>query len=560
MNALKPNHRLLLTVAAVALVLLLSMAGRSGWLAGTDNWIYDRLAAGMADEADPRIVLVTIDEKSLSELGRWPWSRRTHAQLIDQLGQIGVQGIALDLLLSEPALYDPEGDALLARSLNRSGKVVLPVYAEPRQQNSPAVELLPIPEFSASAAALGHADMAMDEDRVARSSFLYAGLGSARWPVLALALYQLGSDAEQMRMPGERAPRGIEQSPYHWLRDYRVMVPYARPANSFQHVSYVDVLKNRVPHSLLAGKWILVGVTAAGMGDHVRVPLDNNPSGIAGVVYQGNLLNMLLHGSAVSPLRPWLQVLLSVLLAALPLTLAGRAGMRRFWRPIALTTVLTLLVPYVGMRVWHVWFAPSATLLVLALGASLAIYRLLRHTFQQAQSDALTGLANRNRFDRALEQETRDVVRSGQPLSLLLLDIDHFKQLNDSHGHSGGDAVLRSLSKVLLSRARRPRDLVARLGGDEFAVLLPETSAQAAATIATTIHVDLANISSRAEGEGPCPPFTASIGIHTALAADALEANQLFDRADTALYRAKQSGRNRSSHLDSPLETGPSAP
>ena len=137
----------------------------------------------------------------------------------------------------------------------------------------------------------------------------------------------------------------------------------------------------------------------------------------------------------------------------------------------------TLLLSVALLRFGHVWFSPVPALLVLALGASLWIYRLLRQTHKQAQSDALTGLANRTRFDQALDQELRMARRSGQPLSLLVMDIDHFKQLNDSQGHAAGDAALKALGRILRSRARRPRDLVARLGGDEFAVLLPETSA-----------------------------------------------------------------------------------
>jgi diguanylate cyclase (GGDEF)-like protein len=104
---------------------------------------------------------------------------------------------------------------------------------------------------------------------------------------------------------------------------------------------------------------------------------------------------------------------------------------------------------------------------------------------------------------------------------------------------------LRALSTILRGRARRPRDLVARLGGDEFAVLLPETTPQAAAAIATTIHVDLANLSSRTGNHMPLPPFTASIGIHTTQSEEETAA-YVFELADNALYQAKQAGRNRS--------------
>ena len=129
-------------------------------------------------------------------------------------------------------------------------------------------------------------------------------------------------------------------------------------------------------------------------------------------------------------------------------------------------------------------------------------------------------------------------------MSLLLLDVDHFKGLNDSQGHPAGDKVLRTLSGVLRDRARRPRDLVARLGGDEFAILLPETSSQAAAAIATTVHVDLANLA--AQNNAASPAFTISVGIHTTRQGETTTATEVFERTDAALYQAKQAGRNRS--------------
>ena len=113
---------------------------------------------------------------------------------------------------------------------------------------------------------------------------------------------------------------------------------------------------------------------------------------------------------------------------------------------------------------------------------------------------------------------------------------------------------------TLRGRARRPRDLVARLGGDQFAVLLPETTPQSAAAIATTIHVDLANLATRPPCPDSTPPFTASIGIHTHMTGDDAGPEDVFDRADAALYRAKQTGRNRSvSHTGEPAAVGTSA-
>ena len=252
--ASRSKSRILTALAAASLVTLLHLFAVT-WRA--DAWVYDNFVSASSRPADDRILVVAIDDKSLAELGRWPWSRRTHAALVEHLGNAGVRGVALNILLSEPALFDPEGDALLAQALNRSGKVVLPVYVEAEHPNGPSVELMPIPEFAASAASLGHVDMALDGDGVARSMFLRAGLGSPHWPSLALALSQLGNDSNPTaELPGLRVANPQDAPQDRWMRDYQVLVPYANPPDGFRRVSYADVLKGRVPASLLRGRWV----------------------------------------------------------------------------------------------------------------------------------------------------------------------------------------------------------------------------------------------------------------------------------------------------------------
>ncbi|MGH8062153.1 MAG: CHASE2 domain-containing protein [Pseudoxanthomonas sp.] len=537
--------RLLTGLAAASLVTLLVLSGLS-WRA--DTWFYDAVAHVTSRPAGDSIVVVAIDEKSLAELGRWPWSRRTHAELINRLTASGVRGVGLDILLSDPALYDPEGDALLAQAMNRSGKVILPVYAEAENRNGPIVELMPIPEFAASAAALGHVDIGQDADGVARDAFLHAGVGSAHWPSLALALSQLEApDATTASPPGLRNPEPEQVAPQSWVRDFEVQVPYADPPDGYQRVSYADVLKGRVAVSKLRGRWILVGATAPAIGKPLVVP-GGHAAGtrLSAVDYQANVLNMLLRGDAIVPLALPAQLLLSILLVVAPLLLFGLRGLHKIWQPIAVAAALALLLSFLLLRFGHAWFPPMPALAVLGIGALLWLGHLLRRTRHQAQSDPLTGLPNRLRFDEELGQALRQAQRSGQPLSLLLLDVDHFRRLNDSLGQQAGDEVLRILSTILRGRARRPRDLVARLGSDQFAVLLPETTPQSAAAIATTIHVDLANLATRPTCPESTPPFTASIGIHTARVGEETTVEEIFQRADNALYQAKQDGRNRS--------------
>ena len=163
---------------------------------------------------------------------------------------------------------------------------------------------------------------------------------------------------------------------------------------------------------------------------------------------------------------------------------------------------------------------------------------------QLSQSDSLTGLANRRFFDEVLDSELRRAGRAGQPLSLLMIDNDHFKKYNDHYGHQQGDHCLRKVAQTLKTSARRAGDTSARYGGEEFAVILPTTDAAAAAIAARNLcHAVRALAEPHAAS--PLEQVTVSIGHATWLGGQAMEAGPLIVAADEALYRAKEKGRDR---------------
>ena len=163
---------------------------------------------------------------------------------------------------------------------------------------------------------------------------------------------------------------------------------------------------------------------------------------------------------------------------------------------------------------------------------------------QLAALDGLTGIPNRRRFDESYALEWRRCQRAGQPLSLVVADVDHFKAYNDTLGHAAGDRVLQEVAAVLRQCARRPGDLAASYGGEEFVLLLPETGAQEAQMLAEELRAKL-------EARGlthPASPVGASVTLSiggastTPMQAEADPA--FFPLADAALYQAKASGRN----------------
>jgi diguanylate cyclase (GGDEF)-like protein len=158
--------------------------------------------------------------------------------------------------------------------------------------------------------------------------------------------------------------------------------------------------------------------------------------------------------------------------------------------------------------------------------------------------DAVTGIANRRNFDACLDLEWRRVRREGAPVSLIMIDIDHFKGFNDAYGHQKGDDCLRSVAQTLRRTLHRPGDLCARYGGEEFAVILPGTDPPGAAAVAESLRVSIEELAV------PHSPLikgvvTISVGVGTAQAGDDATPESLIGSADKALYEAKHLGRNR---------------
>lgn len=171
-----------------------------------------------------------------------------------------------------------------------------------------------------------------------------------------------------------------------------------------------------------------------------------------------------------------------------------------------------------------------------------------------ASVDGLTGLANRRRFDQALQQEWERARRTGDAVALLFADIDHFKRYNDTHGHGAGDEVLRQVSRQLMLSSRRPADLAARYGGEELLLLMPDTDLAGVVAVAEELrhNVERLNV-------GP-DRVSVSIGCSSLVPRGEQPAKTLVDEADAELYRAKRGGRNRVCYPGSPDVPGAAAP
>ncbi|MDD2853597.1 MAG: diguanylate cyclase [Desulfuromonadaceae bacterium] len=167
-------------------------------------------------------------------------------------------------------------------------------------------------------------------------------------------------------------------------------------------------------------------------------------------------------------------------------------------------------------------------------------------------TDGLTGVPNRRRFDEFLELEWRRAVRSKTMMSLLLIDIDWFKQYNDIYGHIAGDEGLKEIARTLCEMMRRPSDLMARYGGEEFGCVLPETDAAGALHIAELLRGTVESLKIPHEYSHAAPFVTVSVGVACMVPTHGISTITLVQEADAALYTAKAGGRNRVSTFHTP--------
>lgn len=162
-----------------------------------------------------------------------------------------------------------------------------------------------------------------------------------------------------------------------------------------------------------------------------------------------------------------------------------------------------------------------------------------------ASMDGLTCIANRCHFDNTLDLEWRRAMRSSKPLSLIMIDVDYFKNYNDVYGHLAGDSCLQKIAHTIRDSLRRAGNFVARYGGEEFTVILPDTNAEGAYLFAESLREKIENQNIEHKDSRAGKNVTVSLGVSTAVPEKDSTQDELISQADRALYKAKQGGRNR---------------
>lgn len=326
-----------LRIAALLAVMAAAVAW-SGWTWRLDRVIYDLGLSLWPRGAPPGMVIVAIDDASVEAIGRWPWARTVHATLLQRVAAARPRAVALDIVLSEPD-PQPAHDRLLADALRAATPVVLPVVWRAAGVQAVA-PLLPAPALRESAL-LGAAEAPVDDDGVLRHAFVQAGPADAPYPHLALALLHAGGEATHAALQPEIAPPADRRG--GWMRDGRFLIRYTGTPGTVDRVSYVDVLRGAVPAERLAGRYVLIGLTAQGLGDTLATPVNMRHQAMPGVEVLAHTLYTLRSGDVI---RVWPTPALAALSAALVLLLVlavGRVGARAAL-PLAMVSVPLALV------------------------------------------------------------------------------------------------------------------------------------------------------------------------------------------------------------------------
>ncbi len=361
--------------AALILLALALATTASGVLTRVDNLLYDLGQRVYTQPVPDDIVLVAIDESSLSKLGRWPWSRRLHAALIDRLKADGAKVIAFDIVFAEPDAADQPADALLAEAAGRAGNVVLPVLLESNRANGQLLETLPLPQLLEQAAGLGRVHAELDADGIARSVFLWEGVGTPAWPHFA----QVALAVAGMHPPGlsPKPPPDLSPQPFALVRDTPLRVGFLGPPGHVKSVSYVQALTGEFAPGTFRNRIVLVGATAAGMGDLLPTPVSGLAAPMPGVEFNANVIAAMRDGRLIHELPRAPTLLLTALLALMPLVWLARLdplpGLLASLAWFGLVAVAAASLPVVA----RVWMPTAGALLAILLAYPVWSWRRL---------------------------------------------------------------------------------------------------------------------------------------------------------------------------------------
>ena len=343
-------------------------------LSRVDNLLFDIGQKLYYSPPPDDIIIVAIDEMSLSKLGRWPWSRSHHAHLIDRLKKEGALVIGLNIVFAEPDLLDLNADKELAHSILLANNVVLPVLLENVRANGQLVEKLPVAIFANNVVDLGRAHAPLDEDGVARSIFRYEGIGLPTWQLFSQAVLNVAqkkSSQNKLNLPFDKTRLfSLEQQ-------NQQKINFLGPAGHFPRISYIQVLNGEFAQDTFKNKMVLVGATASGMNDVLPTPVSGQGQPMAGVEFHANVLEAIRNNQLVTIAPPWLSIVIVLAITLLPLAWLPKSSAFIGLISTLLFFIIVALLAAASPKMFGFWLAPSAALLPILIAYPVWSWRKL---------------------------------------------------------------------------------------------------------------------------------------------------------------------------------------
>lgn len=393
-QTISSNDRL---ITSVMLALIAALITYSGELVRFDHLYYD-LGRHLSFKAAPSdILIVAIDEPSIKQIGHWPWSKRTHAELINKLNAEQAKVIGLDIVLSEPELNNPDADETLAESIRNAGNVVLPIVLDVPFAGAPVNQIYPMKSLAKAAAGLGRAHVPLDGDGIARGVYIWKGIDAANLPLFAQTVLQIAHQlpANIPSAPIRKLPQTNPQQTLTHNNTEKILsetrlsksdprkINFIGPPGTFQRISYANVLSGEYPAGFFKNKIVLVGATAVVLGDLLPTPVSAYTQPMPGIEFQANIIEAMRSSKLIMETPLWFSCLFGALLAIIPL----------LWLPklSPLKSLLMILVYYfivIGIvismpRYLSIWVPPAGPLVAILLAYPIWSWRKLdsAHTY-----------------------------------------------------------------------------------------------------------------------------------------------------------------------------------
>jgi CHASE2 domain-containing sensor protein/nitrogen-specific signal transduction histidine kinase len=466
---LRPERRYLLEwvfVGAVGVAIVM-VGAMTHAMTNLDRIAYDRLLRVDSRPLLPDIAMVTIDDASIAEFGRWPWPRDLQAQVVRAAAQAGAAAIVYDVLLTESS---PD-DRVLAGAI-RTVPTFLPLLLMRALPGDAGNVVPPVAPFTDAAAGLGHVNLEADGDGIVRSVALIEGDGDAREPYIDVPVYAAIRDGSLSFAGGRYVADGLKDPRRGAHGDVRVLIPFTTA--SAMQVSCAQLLKGDVPRDALRGKIVFVGVTAAGVNGHLSTPVSGHVGPMPDVAVHAQVLSALLSGRIIHAVPAG--VTFAASLVPVAFLLAGFFFLSP-WRSLVLTSVLGIAVTAasaIALRGADIWVSPvPAAVAVIVLYPIWSWRRLemtmsrLRHELKQLDDDVdllpVRFVAPREFGGDVLERQIALVERAAHRLQ----DMKRF--VWDSLNSVPEPVLVADGQGIVLLANQAARAHFARLGGPELA-------------------------------------------------------------------------------------------